>query len=91
MGSDATVLRKGDHVSFHVRDIYLPEPAEFKEFLDPDTEVLGRIVGFSDAEPSPGVFAVVQTNERSKVIVPVGDLLTIERGRAGKSAKYRGH
>jgi hypothetical protein len=82
MASNATIPRKGDHVSFHVRDIYLPGPAEFAESLDPNTEVLGRVVDFSDSGASPGTFAIVQTDESKKVVVPVNSLSPIQRGSA---------
>lgn len=66
-------------MSFHVRDIYLPGSVEFIESMTPDAEVLGRIVGFSDCGPSPGVFAIVQTVEHTRVIVPVSSLLLIKK------------
>lgn len=89
MGSDATIPRRGDHVSFHVRDIYLPGPVEFVESLDPDTEVLGCIVGFSDSGPSPGAFAIVQTDARKKVVVPINSLSPIERSPVDKKSRRR--
>jgi hypothetical protein len=85
-------------VSFHVRDIYLPGPVEFVESLDPDTEVLGYVVGFSDSGPSPGTFAIVQTDGRKKkkVVVPVDSLSPIRRlapprdsGRGAQPPKRR--
>lgn len=82
MGTNAMLPRKGDHVSFHVRDIYLPGPFEFVDSLDPDTEVLGCILEFSDSGPSPGTFAIVQTGEHKKVVVPVNSLSPIQKSSA---------
>jgi len=87
MESDTSTPRKGDHVSFHVRDIYLPGPIEFAETLDPDTEVLGCIVDFSDSGPSPGAFAVVQTDEHKKVVVPIDSLSPILRSCNGTKSR----
>ena len=87
MASNATIPRKGDHVSFHVRDIYLPGPEEFAVSLDPNTEVLGRVVGFSDSGPSAGTFAIVQTDESKKVVVPVNSLSPIQRGAAATKTR----
>ena len=66
-------------MSFHVRDVYLPGSVEFIDSMSPDAEVLGCVVGFSDCGPMPGVFAIVQTDERTRVIVPVNSLLLIRR------------
>jgi hypothetical protein len=77
MEPDRTIPRKGDHVSFHVRDIYLPGSVEFIESMSPDAEVLGCVVDFSGCGTLPGVFAIVQTDEHTRVIVPVNSLLLI--------------
>jgi len=79
MESDGTMPRKGDHVSFHVRDIYLPGSVEFMESMSPDAEVLGCVVDFSGCGTMPGIFAIVQTDEHTRVIVPVNSLLLIHR------------
>jgi hypothetical protein len=89
MASNATIPRRGDQVSFRVRDIYLPGPVEFVESLDPDTEVLGCIVGFSDSGSSPGAFAIVQTGERRKVVVPINSLSPVQKSFVSKPATPR--
>ncbi len=66
-------------MSFHLRDIYLPGPAEFKESMNPDTKILGCVVDFSDSGSDAGAFAVVQTDQRSRVIVPVANLSLVQR------------
>ena len=66
-------------MSFHVRDIYLPGSVEFIESMSPDAEVLGCVVDFSGCGPLRGVFAIVQTDEQTRVIVPVNSLLLVRR------------
>lgn len=79
MANDHEVLHEGDCVSFRVRNIYLPGPIEFVGKINLETELVGRVLGFSDSGPRPGVFAVVQTDEKNRVIVPVASLSRVRR------------
>jgi hypothetical protein len=79
MANDPAAPRVGDHVSFRVRDIYLPGPIEFLGKINLETEILGAVLGFSDSGPKPSVFAVVRTDEQNHVIVPVASLSRVRR------------
>lgn len=79
MANDHEEPHEGDSVSFQVRDIYLPGPIEFLGKVNLQTELVGRVLGFSDSGPTPNFFAVVETDEQNRVIVPVANLCRLSR------------
>jgi hypothetical protein len=80
MGSDE---HQGDprelrnrQVSFHINDIYVPEPAMVLEELHGNDLLHGRVLDLSDAGAESGVFAVVDVEGlRQSVVVPVAKIV----------------
>ena len=62
---------KGDHVSFRVGDVFLPNAQELTAMWADATEVEGTIVDFSDSGSAFRVFAVVEVIQKHTVVVPV--------------------
>lgn len=64
----------GDRVSFHIGDVFLPEPAEVLATLTADVEASGIVVGFSDSGSSPRAYALVRITAQQSVLLPVAAL-----------------
>jgi hypothetical protein len=62
---------KGDRVSFHAWDVFLPDAAALPDAWGDAGEMEGTIVDFSDSGADSRVFAVVEVLERRTVVVPV--------------------
>jgi hypothetical protein len=63
-------------VRFSLSSVFLPESV--LQSLTPESEVEGRIVGFSDSGPSAKAFAVVEVVRRVTVVVPASSLELVE-------------
>lgn len=70
-------ISEGARVRFRVIDVFLPEGAQLLSSLDHRTELVGRVVGFSDHGNDMRAFAVVEL-PGSKVIVPCQSLRLID-------------
>lgn len=68
----------GDRVSFHVADVYLPEPSEVLANLTPEVETNGVIVEFSDSGTNLRAYAVVRITAQQSVLLPVAALHVLE-------------
>jgi hypothetical protein len=62
-------------VTFPIGSAFLPGAEETLATLTLDSEVEGKVIGFSDSGGQPRVFAVVEVVRRLSVIVPVVDLV----------------
>jgi hypothetical protein len=85
---EATVIReisteKGDHVSFHIGDVFLPNARELLATWAETTELDGIVVDFSDSGSASRVFAVVEVVLKRTVIVPVERLRRRAPGAQG--------
>jgi hypothetical protein len=65
---------KGDKVSFHVGDVFLPNAEELPVRWGDGDELEGTIVDFSDSGSTSRVFAVIEVVQRQTVVVPVEKL-----------------
>jgi hypothetical protein len=50
----------GDAVVFHIRDVFVPCPADLLQLLKPDDDVVGALVDLSDSGQAPDAFGVVE-------------------------------
>jgi hypothetical protein len=64
----------GDMVRFTVADVFLPVPGGVFAPPSGDTQLEGKVVGFSDSGSKPRAFAVVEVTRREMVVVPVEKL-----------------
>ncbi|HEX7362536.1 MAG TPA: hypothetical protein VF283_18745 [Bryobacteraceae bacterium] len=67
----------GNRVSFHISDVYLPEPSEVLAHLTPELEANGVIVEFSDSGSSRQAYAVVRLTAEQSVLLPVTALRVV--------------
>lgn len=70
----ASRVEIGDRVTFHICDVFLPEPAEVLAALTPDVEANGVVVEFSDSGGSPRAYALVRITAHQSVLLPVAAL-----------------
>jgi hypothetical protein len=68
----------GDRVSFHIADVFLPEPAEVLANLTPEAETNGVVVEFSDSGNNLRAYAVVRITTHQSVLLPVSALQVIK-------------
>lgn len=64
----------GDRVSFHIADVFLPEPAEVLKKLTLESEIYGVVIEFSDSGNDPHAYAVVRVTTQQSVLLPVNAL-----------------
>jgi hypothetical protein len=69
------------YVQFHIRDVYVPEPAKILEELHGLDLLSGRVIGLSDSGVEMGAFAVVEVSGLSQsVVVPVAKIIDSTMG-----------
>jgi hypothetical protein len=64
----------GDRVSFHIADVFLPEPSEVLANLTPEAETNGVVAEFSDSGKDLRAYAVVRITGQQSVLLPVSAL-----------------
>jgi hypothetical protein len=64
----------GDRVSFHIADVFLPEPAELLRNLTLESGINGVVIEFSDSGHDPQAYAVVRVTMQQSVLLPVNAL-----------------
>jgi hypothetical protein len=73
MHPDATA-QIGDRVSFHLADVFLPEPSDVLANLSLDVGINGVVVEFSDSGNNLRAYAVVRITMQQTVLLPVSAL-----------------
>jgi hypothetical protein len=61
----------GVRVTFHVRDVFLPEPGRVGEHISGDVELVGTLRALSDSGDRRGEFGIVRMADGVNVVVPV--------------------
>lgn len=75
---NSTTAQIGDHVSFYIADVFLPEPSEVLASLTPEAETNGVIVEFSDSGSDLRAYAVVRITTQQSVLLPVSALRVLK-------------
>ena len=74
-------LVKGSLVRFRIGDVFYPGVMEVLRQVNPETEVCGRLLFFSDAGRKPAQYAVIDVQDMgAPVIVPVDRLRGVPPG-----------
>ena len=68
---------KGGRVRFRVSDVFLPNPPDLPG-TDPDDEIEGRVIGFSDLGARRHFFAVIEIVQKHTVVVATDKLVSRE-------------
>jgi hypothetical protein len=84
------VARKGDRVRFQIAHVFLPDAREVLASLTETTELEGTITDFSDSGNALQAFAVVQLDEKRRVVVPVDRLRAVIRCNSETKNEHRG-
>jgi hypothetical protein len=70
---------RNKYVSFHISDIYVPEPAEILEEMHGQDLLHGRIIDLSDSGAQRQAYAVVEVEALNRpVVVPVAKIVEIK-------------
>lgn len=72
------MARKGDNVAFQIQDVYLPGPSEVLLGLSEGERLLGVLSSITHSGVPSEAFGVVELSDRTKVIVPVTRLRSVE-------------
>jgi hypothetical protein len=65
-------------VKFQAATVFLWPSEEPLSALPPDSEVHGRLIGFSDSGLEPSVFGLVEVVNTQTIVVRVSDLAVIK-------------
>ena len=68
----------GDRVRFQISDVFLPSPGNVLSTSCDETELEGRILGFSDSGQVARYFAVIEVVRTQSLIVPVQKLEAVK-------------